>query len=58
MDHKVAEKSLDLLKRKETKEEVKKEEVKEEPEYARILRECGGIESNVPLNSPYWTLRP
>jgi hypothetical protein len=56
MDHKVAEKSLDLLKHKEVKkEEIKKEEA--EPEYAKILRECGGIESNVPLNSPYWILR-
>ncbi len=39
-------------------DDEKKEEVKEEPEYMRILRECGGVESNVPINSPYWRLRP
>lgn len=23
---------------------------------AAILRECGGLESNIPINSPYWTM--
>lgn len=34
------------------------EPVKEELEYQKILREYGGIESNIPINSPYWRLRP
>ncbi len=31
---------------------------KVELEYQKILRENGGLESNVPINSPYWNLRP
>jgi len=31
---------------------------KVELEYQRILRENGGLESNIPINSPYWNLRP
>jgi len=34
------------------------EEAKVEPRYIQILREYGGLESNVPLTSEYWRLRP
>jgi hypothetical protein len=37
---------------------VKEEAVKVEPTYARILREHGYMESNIPLNSEYWRIRP
>jgi len=30
----------------------------EHAEAARILKENGNQESNIPLNSPYWGLRP
>lgn len=43
------------------KDIVKEEEsipVKEEPEHIKILREYGNQESNIPINSPYWRLRP
>jgi hypothetical protein len=29
-----------------------------EKEYQRILREAGGLESNVPIHSSYWSIRP
>lgn len=31
---------------------------KDELEYQKILREHGGQESNIPIISPYWRLRP
>ena len=39
-------------------ESVVEEPVEEKPEYMKILEEYGGLESNVPINSPYWRLRP
>lgn len=33
------------------------EEAKVESEEAKILREHGGLESNIPINHPYWRLR-
>jgi len=29
-----------------------------EPEHAKILREHGGLESNIPVNHHYWRIRP
>ena len=31
---------------------------KEESEHAKILREHGGQESNIPINHHYWRIRP
>jgi len=42
---------------KEETEKVEETKVEEE-EYQKILREHGGMESNIPMNSPYWKLRP
>lgn len=35
-----------------------KEEIKDELEYVRILREHNYIESDIPINSIYWSIRP
>jgi hypothetical protein len=29
-----------------------------EPAYVKILKEYNGIESNIPINNPYWKVRP
>ncbi len=29
-----------------------------EPEHSRILREHGGLESNIPIHHRYWRIRP
>jgi hypothetical protein len=39
-------------------EEMEKLEPPPEPEYMKILREHGGLESNIGINHPYWKLRP
>lgn len=31
---------------------------KEDPEYLKILKKYGMLESNIPINSPYWKIRP
>jgi len=30
----------------------------EESEHAKILKEHGGLESNIPINHRYWRIRP
>lgn len=43
----------------ETKSEpIVEKEQKEESEHAKILREHGGLESNIPVGHYYWTIRP
>lgn len=40
-------------------EAIKVEEIpKNESEHARILREHGGLESNISVRSHYWRIRP
>lgn len=39
-------------------EEPKIEEIKDESEHAKIFREHGGLESNIPVHHHYWKIRP
>lgn len=50
------EKELDTPK-EEIKVEVKAKEARE-PLYATILKDYGGLESNIPVNHQYWQIRP
>ncbi len=52
-----------LTKEEKAKEVVELEDMKalpspKEPEYIKALREYGGLESNIPINHPYWKMRP
>lgn len=39
-------------------DEINQERIKNEPEYAKILREHGGLESNIGIGHKYWKIRP
>jgi hypothetical protein len=52
-------KAEDLLKEAEVKSEYLKSESEESKPLTKmdILKKHGGLESNVPINSPYWRMK-